>query len=261
VTLARTMERLFRPTAMLPSGRPMPQVAVGGQSFSTWEKEYSNTQLNLDLPPFKHVADRFRPHSIVDMGCGRGGYVRMFQDWGTADAVGVDTMPTSESHLSPGSYVLHDLTQRLDLGRMFDLVVCTDVVEYIDEIFEDTILDTINRHARELIIFSTAETSQLQTGTVNCKPLSYWLAGWQKLGWEPDVFDSLAMRTLSSLPSFRRNLVILKRIGCAPMSALPFHIADLERISNPKQVRSSQNGRIFAYPLSIPLPSLFSDKT
>lgn len=118
--------------------------------------------------------------------------------------------------LCPDSYACHDLRQPLDLQRTFDLVVCTEVIEHIDQEFEVTLLETVRRHAGGRILFSAARPGQPGTGHVNCRPAEHWLAYWRSNGWEVNVFDTLAVRSLSTFFWFRRNLFVLQPHGGEP---------------------------------------------
>ena len=66
-----------------------------------------------------------------------------------------------------------DLTEPLDLGRTFDLVICLEVGEHLPEDAADTLVDTCVRHART-VVFSAAVLGQVGAGHINCQPHEYW---------------------------------------------------------------------------------------
>ncbi|HKV84372.1 MAG TPA: glycosyltransferase family 2 protein [Ktedonobacterales bacterium] len=259
VSVARTMERFFQPPLRVPFAEASAREAGGNpqQVYGAWGADFHQEHLFLDLPPFHYLAEKYQPRAVADIGCGLGGYLRMFQEWGATQALGVDGFPASELFLSPGNYVSHDLSQPLDTGRSFDLVICTEVAEHIDERYEDVVVETIRRHARELILFSAAEPNQPGIGHVNCQPLSHWLAKWRAVGWVPDVFDSLALRSLSTFSWFRRNLVVLKPIGQTASASPAFDERDLERLAATPWTWYGQDPHIYTFPFSEPLPSVF----
>ena len=179
--------------------------------MTAFTAEWHRENLCLDLPPFRHLAERFQPASVLDLGCGLGGYLKLFADCGAETVIGVDGFPIGGQFLSPGRYVQHDLGQPVDLGATFDIVMCMEVIEHVAPEHEDVLLDNIFRHARELIAFSAAEVNQPGHGHINCRPISHWLDKFLERGWAPRSLDTLAMRTLATFPWFRRNSVVFAR--------------------------------------------------
>jgi SAM-dependent methyltransferase len=177
-----------------------------------WSSEFHGSRLFLDLPPFRHVADRYRPASVLDVGCGRGAYIAAFQRWGAGRLLGVDGFAASDSLVcSPTLYRQHDLRQPLELGTTFDLVISTEVAEHVDEGYQEAFIDSVARHAAKVILFSAARPGQPGVGHVHLKPPEHWLGLFRDRGWVPHHFDTSAARSLATLTWFRRNLVVLVR--------------------------------------------------
>ena len=66
------------------------------------------------------IVDLVRPASVLDLGCGKGIWLKAFHDsWGLADLTGVDGewVGTTQIACPPGRFVPHDLNQPIDLGR------------------------------------------------------------------------------------------------------------------------------------------------
>jgi 2-polyprenyl-3-methyl-5-hydroxy-6-metoxy-1,4-benzoquinol methylase len=209
--------------------------------------------LYVDYPPFRYLSDKFRPRSVLDIGCGVGAYLEGFKARGAAEVFGLDGFEGSGAVLCPDRYARHDLRQPLDLGCRFDLVVCTEVVEHIDREFEVTVLDSVRRHARGRILFSAARPGQPGTGHVNCRPAEHWLAYWRRTGWEISVFDTLAVRSLSTFFWFRRNLFVLQPHDGEPSEAGDSDIKSYEA----EAVRwVAQPPAVHLYPLECPLAPL-----
>ena len=65
----------------------VPVAHAGGER--TWtsagsgvlDARYHRDNFCLDCPPFRCVADKYAPASVLDLGCGLGAYLRMFQAW------------------------------------------------------------------------------------------------------------------------------------------------------------------------------------
>jgi SAM-dependent methyltransferase len=206
--------------------------------------------LYVDYPPFRYVSDKFRPASVLDIGCGLGAYLALFRARGAREVLGVDGFEGSDEGLCPEGYLRHDLRKPLDLGRTFDLVVCTEVIEHIGPDFEACVLQTIARHAGGAILFSAARPGQPGVGHVNCRPIEHWMEFWRKAGWATQVFDTLAVRSLSTFFWFRRNLLVLRPERVSP----PEHFAfdDLRSYEAEAIQWFAQPPAVHAYPLMCP---------
>ena len=75
-----------------------------------------------------------------------------------------------------------DLTKKLDLDQMYDIVLCLEVAEHIDNKFSDTFVDNITRHG-ETIIFSAAIPGQGGFRHVNEQFQSYWIKKFEDRGY------------------------------------------------------------------------------
>jgi SAM-dependent methyltransferase len=175
----------------------------------------------FDVPPFRYVAERFQPKSVLDVGCGLGASLLLFRALGAERILGVDGFPWRYSLLEQEAYREQDLNGPLELGETFDLVTCIEVAEHLVPGSEQVFLSGIARHAKEAILFSAAEEGQPGEGHINCRPIVDWLERWHALGWTPDPFASLAFRALSTFSWLRRNPVLLRRISRSRDTAHP----------------------------------------
>ncbi|MGA1865743.1 MAG: glycosyltransferase family 2 protein [bacterium] len=166
---------------------------------------------SLDIPPVKFLYDRFRPESVLDAGCGMGHYLAYFKHRGAERIAGIDGISPGVSLLEPGQYIQQDLNKGVDIQGKYDLILCMETVEHIDEDASLKLIGKLSEHAGRLILFSAAEPHQAGIGHVNCKPIKYWIKKWDKLGWEPILFDTLAFRVLATFSWMKRNTLVLKR--------------------------------------------------
>jgi SAM-dependent methyltransferase len=216
VAIARSWERLLAPPApLLRLDRP---AALGrsADAAGAFDAAWHWDNLFLDTPPFRFIAERLRPASVFDIGCGNGAYLRLLERFGAGTVFGIDALPLEATVLGAGQYATVDVSAPFDLGRRFDLVICVEVAEHLDPAREAVLIETIARHADRAIVFSAAEPGQPGHGHINCRPLAYWLDLWRARGWLPDAAESMAMRGLASLSWFRRNLVVLHRAETIP---------------------------------------------
>jgi SAM-dependent methyltransferase len=213
VVIGRSWERsLLPPPAFVTLERPEIITAAASPPLPTaFDPAWHWDHLFVDIPPFRYIAEKYEPPSVLDLGCGVGAYLTLFDRLGSHTVFGVDGIPANATVLGAEHYAVRDLSKSIDLGRTFDLVICVEVAEHLEEQYEDHLLDTIARHADNHVIFSAAEPGQPGNGHINCKTISYWLERWASRGWIPDLMDSLGMRSLASLSWFRRNLVVLRK--------------------------------------------------
>lgn len=173
---------------------------------SDWHWE----NLFLDAPPFRFLVEKHLPQSVLDIGCGSGAYLHLLKSAGVPDILGIDGMPRNATVLDAHEYTLADLQNPFDCGKKFDLVMCIEVVEHLEPNSTPLIIDTIAKHARDMILFSMADLGQPGNGHINCQSMDDVLNLWADRGWTPELNDTLAVRSISTLSWLRRNLLVLR---------------------------------------------------
>lgn len=79
------------------------------------------------------VIERFRPASVVDVGCGSGAWLAVFREHGVTDVLGVDgphVRPES-LRIPPEAFLAHDLDKPLRLDRRFDFALSLEAAHYL----------------------------------------------------------------------------------------------------------------------------------
>jgi hypothetical protein len=81
--------------------------------------------------------------------------------------------------------VRHDLRRPLDLGRTFDVVVCTEVAEHIEAPFSSQLVETIVRHGSACwFSFARPGENEAHYHHPNEQPEIFWRSLFAFLGWE-----------------------------------------------------------------------------
>ncbi|QWD25385.1 class I SAM-dependent methyltransferase [Polynucleobacter paneuropaeus] len=75
----------------------------------------------------------YRPKSVVDLGCGRGAWLKAFHESGSSEVVGFDGDLNSQSNMIDKdiSFYPVDLNSKIEFDRKFDLAISLEVAEHL----------------------------------------------------------------------------------------------------------------------------------
>jgi len=182
-------------------------------SETVFSEDWHWSKVFLDVAPFRFLAEYLQPRTVLDIGCGKDAYLKLFQSLGASEILGTDGVDLATTVLGDDQYIRHDLHLPLDLGKTFDLVLCLEVVEHLDPAATALAFDSIARHARDRIVFFVAEPGQPGHGHINCITMDRALDLWSERGWVPDLVETLGLRAVSTMSWFRRNLLVLRPVA------------------------------------------------
>lgn len=157
---------------------------------------------------------QFNPESVIDLGCGAGTFLTLFQYRGIF-ALGIDAEDTAQEHLT--NFMQYDLTQPLIVSKKFDLALCLEVIEHIEQKYERVLINSIS-NAADVIIFSGAKPGQVGEHHVNCNTKEYWLALFKAKGielWQEkneQLKELLKAKEFDTCPWLRENMMLLHRV-------------------------------------------------
>jgi SAM-dependent methyltransferase len=116
-----------------------------------------------------------QPASVVDVGCGRGAWLRAFQEHGVPVVRGFDGSYVDRSKLliDPDRFTAVDLTARLSLEGPYDLALCLEVAEHLPPKAGRLLVQALTA-AAPLVLFSAAVPGQGGTSHVNEQWPWYW---------------------------------------------------------------------------------------
>jgi SAM-dependent methyltransferase len=186
-----------------------PPLIVSGKLQAAFMRSRGARADYLDLPPFRYLAERDCPMSVLDIGCGSGAYLKYFASQGAQRIRGIDGIDGSFGYLQPDEYTRFDLANRLELSETFDLVICMSTLPNGLFDSEEALVNNIARHASKRIVFSSVLLGHSVSGRASSRLISYWLDLFESVGWYPCLFDTLALRSLSTFPWFRSGLLAL----------------------------------------------------
>ncbi len=139
------------------------------------------------------VLELLRPRSVVDVGCGRGVWLRIFTERGVPDVFGVDGdyIERDKLEIPRDRFLAADLTAPMNLGRRFDLSVSLEVAEHLPESAAGTYIETLVSLA-PAVLFSAAIPNQGGIHHVNEQWPRYWADHFHNHGYV--CIDCLRMR-------------------------------------------------------------------
>ena len=129
------------------------------------------------------ICSIFKPKSVVDFGCATGGCLLFFSVLGVDKIKGIEGSSEAVKLALVNDIEHHDLRKKIDLDRKYDVCICFEVAEHIDEKYEDTFLNNL-WSSSDTILFSAAPPGQGGRGHVNCKPYEYWIKKFRNRGYE-----------------------------------------------------------------------------
>jgi len=132
------------------------------------------------------ILDLVRPHSVLDVGCGLGAWLKVFQELGVEDLRGVDGDYVDREKLmfDAARFFAADLSRSFSLGRRFDLVISLETAEHLPEESEEIFVDCLTSHA-DLVLFSAAIPRQGGAAHVNERWQHHWAEKFRKRGFVP----------------------------------------------------------------------------
>lgn len=124
------------------------------------------------------VLKYYKPQSIVDIGCGAGIYLNEFDKRGVKNLLGIDGAPAANTEflLDKSKLIIFDLAQKYKFKEKYDLCLCLEVAEHLEERDADILVETIIESS-DNIIFTAAVPGQgpRSIGHINEQPHSYWI--------------------------------------------------------------------------------------
>ena len=165
------------------------------------------------------LAPLLRPSaSVLDVGCGLGIWAARFaKEASVSEVMGIDGEYIDRDMLAipPESYLSHDLTKPLDLGRRFSLAISLEVGEHLPSEASAVLVKTLVTHA-DIVAFSAAVPGQGGEHHINERPLADWRAEFSQHGYATfDYVRPLLAGRSDVEPWYRYNTLLFVKAEVA----------------------------------------------
>jgi SAM-dependent methyltransferase len=175
---------------------------------------------------FPHLINSLPINSVLDVGCGQGAWLSVWEQFGVKDITGVDGSYVDCDNLliDKEHFISHDLSDQFNLNRRFDIVQTLEVAEHLSENSARGFIDSLVKHG-DLILFSAAPKGQGGDDHVNEQNYDYWRRLFSYHGYRPiDYIRPLIADNKKVEPWYRYNIFLYSSPDY--MNMLPEHLQD-----------------------------------
>lgn len=138
-----------------------------------------------------HLLKYFRPKSIIDVGCGRGTWLKAFEEHGATRCLGLDGYWNSQKQMLSKTIEFYptDLSQpSFAVNSDWDLAMSLEVAEHLPESSSDDFVEFLT-NLSDAVLFSAAFVNQGGDNHINEQLHSYWALKFCQFGFVPfDLF-------------------------------------------------------------------------
>lgn len=129
------------------------------------------------------VFDRFRPKTVVDIGCGHGIWLSKTRQLGATGLLGVDGayIDSGQMLISSDCFKVMDLNHPSPIDRKFDLAMSLEVAEHLRPDSTEAYLGLLTSLSDQ-ILFSAAIPGQEGDAHINARWPAFWIDEFKKKG-------------------------------------------------------------------------------
>ena len=173
-------------------------VDTGGVSVNrvAYDKVFFDQQAQGSISSARVVLpilfEYYKPTSIIDVGCGRGTWLRAASECGVEQLLGLDGdyVERDKLFIDPQEFQVWNLVERIEMPRRFDLAISVEVAEHLPYNRAENFINDLVKLS-DLILFSAALPYQGGTDHVNEQWLEFWAIIFRRHGYVPcDLFRS-----------------------------------------------------------------------
>lgn len=170
----------------------------------------------------RHLWRYIRPGSVLDVGCGRGTWLKACRELGSTTLVGYDGPWNGQEQMADAAIVFRgvDLNGRFAPAEKFDLAMSLEVAEHLEARYADRFVESLAASA-DCVLFGAAVVGQGGCNHINERMPSYWAHRFGRHGLVPfDLFRPAFWGDPEVCFWYRQNTFLYLRQGSAPYQAV-----------------------------------------
>ena len=182
----------------------------------------TDTSLKAALKVVPELLSVIWPSSVIDVGCGTGTWLSVFQHNGVSDVVGLDGEYVDSTMLRVDRtlFVSCDLSRPLLLSRSFDLAISLEVAEHLPARRSGGFVADLCALA-PIVLFSAAIPGQGGTNHINEQWQSYWSRLFRQNRFAAlECFGQRFWSDTDVSPEYAQNMVLYAAEGRIPSTTL-----------------------------------------
>lgn len=177
-------------------------------SFYVGQQDGSANSAAIIVPLIMQMFPHTR--SVVDVGCGVGGWLKSFKEHGVGTVLGIDGeyAPRDMLMIEPSEFIAADLNLFTGAPRRFDLGISLEVAEHLPPSSAASFIEGLVRSA-PVIAFSAAIPGQGGTNHINEQWQGYWASLFASHGYSavdcirPSIYGNTIVE-----PWYRQNIIV-----------------------------------------------------
>lgn len=149
------------------------------------DSSYSSAKIFLH-----HLWEYTQPISVLDVGCGKGAWLKVCHECGIENLIGFDGNWINESEMLDNkiNFKSVDLNHEFSLNEKVDLTISLEVAEHLKHESSDQFIECLTKTS-DIILFSAAYMDQGGTDHINENKHSFWANIFAKYDYKPfDLF-------------------------------------------------------------------------
>lgn len=189
-----------------------------------------NTDSPNEIIPY--ILQFFKAESVLDVGCGTGTWLKVFQAKGVKNITGIEGHHLDKKNLviDEQHVLLKDLEQSFQLDKKFDLTISLEVAEHLAESSADKFVESLCATA-DVIIFSAAVVYQGGQNHINEQWQSYWIKKFNDRGFtDADLIRPKIWKNERVFYWYKQNMVCFIKKGSVYDSLVTQHNRCLDLI-------------------------------
>ncbi|WP_372757808.1 methyltransferase domain-containing protein [Mariniflexile sp.] len=148
--------------------------------------------------------------SVVDVGCGIGTWLKVFETNGVSNILGIDGdyIDSNKLVINKSNFLAKDLEQPFTLNRKFSLVLSLEVAEHLKPNCANNFIDSLCELG-DFIVFSAAIPSQGGQNHINEQEPAYWIEKFKSRGYiDYDILRPLFWENIQVDWWYKQNMII-----------------------------------------------------